>query len=45
MSLDKLNAAIEKAKSGDKVAARKILSEYVGENPSIETAWLWLSVC
>jgi len=45
MSLDKLNDAITKAKSGDKVTAGKMLSEYVRENPSNETAWLWLSVC
>jgi len=45
MSLDKLNEAILKAKSGDKSTASKLLSEYIRENPSSETAWLWLSVC
>jgi hypothetical protein len=45
MSLDKLNEAIAKVKSGDKVTGGKILSDYVRENPSNETAWLWLSIC
>jgi hypothetical protein len=43
--MDKLNEAIAKAKSGDKVTAGKMLSEFVRENPSSETAWLWLSIC
>ncbi len=45
MSQDKLNEAIAKAKSGDKAAAGKLLAEYVREDPSSETAWLWLSIC
>lgn len=45
MSTDKLNIAISAAKSGDKLTARKLLSDYVSENPSSEVAWLWLSAC
>ena len=45
MSMDKLNEAILKAKSGDKSTAGRLLSDYIRENPSSDTAWLWLSVC
>jgi hypothetical protein len=45
MSLDQLNEAIEKVKAGEKIAAVKMLSDYLRAIPESETAWLWLAVC
>lgn len=42
---DKLNTAIELAKSGNKGEAIKLLSEVVKQDPQNETAWSWLVVC
>jgi hypothetical protein len=45
MADNKLNTAIAKAKTGDKDLACQLLSEYLRENPSSETGWLWLYAC
>jgi hypothetical protein len=43
MANEKLNSGITAYKAGNKVAAKKIFSEIVTEEPKNETAWLWLA--
>ncbi|MBN2549295.1 MAG: PH domain-containing protein [Anaerolineales bacterium] len=45
MSTEKIEVAISALKSGDKVTAKRILSEVVKVDPTNEKAWLWLSTC
>ena len=43
MSSEKLNSAIAAIKSGDKVTGSRLLNELLKDEPSNETAWIWLA--
>lgn len=45
MTNEKLKAGIAAFKTGNKIAAKRILSEVVRAEPNNETAWLWLAAC
>jgi len=45
MSSEKLSSAIKVIKSDDKVTGRRLLVEILKDDPSNETAWIWLATC
>lgn len=41
----KLREGVEKARAGDRIAARKLLEDVVEQDPGSEMGWLWLASC
>lgn len=42
---NKLREGVEKARAGDRLAARRLLEEVVEQDPVNEMGWLWLASC
>jgi hypothetical protein len=45
MASEKLNSAIAAIKLGDKATGSRLLNELLKEEPTNETAWIWMTAC